>query len=126
MVPHSGFPHPPPSPQVAHGGGVLRGLDLVSEKWGDTILTGFCVWPAAQVVNFMLVPLRWRVMFFNVVSFGWNSWLAWQVRIHVSSAGGVVAGKVHEMDEMDEMGKADKADLRDAGVVGSGGGTAVT
>lgn len=64
---------------VAHGEGLKVGWSTVETKLYDTILTGFTVWPAAQFINFYLVPLRWRVLFFNGVSLVWNSYLAWTV-----------------------------------------------
>jgi hypothetical protein len=64
---------------LAHGEGLAKGATMVEAKLYDTILAGFAVWPAAQVVNFYFVPLHWRVLFFNGVSLVWNSYLAWTV-----------------------------------------------
>jgi len=80
---------------IAHGEGLDRGIETVQSKLVQTTLTGFCIWPAAQLVNFYLVPLHWRVLFFNTVSLFWNSWLAWSVSEHLSSSQHKTLGKDH-------------------------------
>ncbi len=35
------------------------------------------LWPAAQIVNFYLIPLKFRVNFANIVSLFWNTYVAW-------------------------------------------------
>jgi len=79
-----------------HGEGLVCGLETVNAKLGDTILTGFLVWPAAQVISFNYVPLHWRVLMFNSVSLCWNSYLAWSVRRHVTGEAACAADEVGE------------------------------
>ena len=42
------------------------------------MLLGFYkLWPAAQVVNFYVIPLKFRVNFSNIVSLFWNTYVSW-------------------------------------------------
>ena len=68
---------------VAHGKGVNEGLKTVETKLPSTVLTGFMVWPPVQLLSFWFVPLHWRVFVFNSVSLCWNTWLNWQVSLHL-------------------------------------------
>lgn len=45
--------------------------------WWPALKTNWLVWPAVQTVNFTFLPLQYRVLFANVVSIGWNSYLSW-------------------------------------------------
>jgi hypothetical protein len=38
------------------------------------ILAGAVIWPPAQMVNFFFVPLPYRVLFINLVGFGWSTY----------------------------------------------------
>ena len=38
------------------------------------IIAGAIVWPPAQMVNFLYVPLPYRVLFINVVGLGWSTY----------------------------------------------------
>ena len=42
------------------------------------MLLGFYkLWPAAQLVNFYVIPLKFRVNFSNIVSLFWNTYVSW-------------------------------------------------
>lgn len=42
------------------------------------MLLGFYkLWPAAQLVNFYIIPLKFRVNFSNIVSLFWNTYVSW-------------------------------------------------
>lgn len=45
--------------------------------WWPALKTNWMVWPFVQVINFTFLPLQHRVLFANVVSIGWNSYLSW-------------------------------------------------
>ena len=44
----------------------------------EMLQTSYMVWIPAQVFNFLLLPLPYRVLFCNVVGLGWNSYIAYQ------------------------------------------------
>jgi len=43
----------------------------------DIMEANYKLWPAAQLLNFSFVPSAHRVLFVNLVSIGWNTFLAW-------------------------------------------------
>ena len=42
-----------------------------------TMLRSWRVWPLAQVVNLSVVPPELRVLFANMIGFGWSIYLSW-------------------------------------------------
>jgi protein Mpv17 len=46
--------------------------DTVREGFVPTLESNYKIWPAAQLVNFYLVPLRFRVVFSNAVGLVFN------------------------------------------------------
>ncbi|KAJ1801180.1 hypothetical protein LPJ59_000504 [Coemansia sp. RSA 2399] len=66
------------------GMGVLEGqgpkdlLERIRLQYPKVLLAGYVLWPAAQLVNFSLVPLSYRVPFGSVVSLFWNTYLSWE------------------------------------------------
>jgi protein Mpv17 len=72
------------SPVFASGLFLSRGLiagEDVQTIWTKTkadftrvLLAGATIWPPAQMVNFFFVPLPYRVLFMNMVGFGWSTY----------------------------------------------------
>jgi len=64
--------------------GILQGHKLtdiktkVENEWADIVLTGWKIWPAAQVINFYFVPFLIRPLFAACVALIWNTFLAWK------------------------------------------------
>jgi protein Mpv17 len=52
------------------------GVRRIQVGWKDAVLTNYSIWPAAQLVNFGLVPPHLRVLFANMVGVVWNSYLS--------------------------------------------------
>ncbi|KAH7001684.1 putative integral membrane protein, Mpv17/PMP22 family [Ilyonectria destructans] len=56
------------------GASVKERLD---KTYWPALSTNWMVWPFVQMINFTFLPLQHRVLFANVVSIGWNSYLSW-------------------------------------------------
>lgn len=49
---------------------------VIHDKLFGLVLAGWHIWPAVAIVNFLWVPVRWRVLVGSVVGFGWNIFLS--------------------------------------------------
>lgn len=50
--------------------------DSLKLKYIPTVVANWSVWPIFQYVNFMLVPLRYRLLAVNLMSILWNTFLS--------------------------------------------------
>ena len=48
----------------------------LQQKWLTVLTSSWCFWPWANMVNFSLVPLQFRLLFSNGMSLGWNTYLS--------------------------------------------------
>jgi hypothetical protein len=53
-----------------------RALPEIQEKLWPTTQTGWRLWPAAQAVNFFMVPVQYRIVFINLVAIVWTTILS--------------------------------------------------
>ncbi|OAQ98812.1 hypothetical protein LLEC1_01923 [Akanthomyces lecanii] len=51
--------------------------ERLQKTWWPALQTNWMVWPFVQTINFAFLPLQYRVLFANVISIGWNSYLSW-------------------------------------------------
>jgi protein Mpv17 len=49
-----------------------RAAKDVTEKLWPTTLASWRLWPAAQALNFVMVPPQFRIIFINVVAIAWT------------------------------------------------------
>lgn len=59
---------------------VLEGTppqEKLEKNYTTALTSNYMLWPFVQMVNFKLVPLHHRVLFVNVISIGWNSYLSY-------------------------------------------------
>lgn len=59
---------------VLEGGSPKEKLE---KNYTNALTANYMLWPAAQMVNFSVIPLEHRVLFVNLVSIGWNSYLSY-------------------------------------------------
>ena len=51
-------------------------VEEMGRSWLPTYIVDWTVWPAAQLINFMFVPSRFRVLYVSVCTLGWNVYLS--------------------------------------------------
>lgn len=61
-------------------GGSFEDLkEKLKERYVETLLTSYKLWPAVQIVNFTIVPFQYRVGVVQLVAVLWNTYLSWQI-----------------------------------------------
>ncbi|KAM3856581.1 mpv17-like protein 2 [Vipera latastei] len=62
---------------LLQGHSLADGIDEFRDKFWDYYLAELAVWPAAQTFNFLYLPSKYRVLFVNVMTLGWNVYLSY-------------------------------------------------
>ncbi|KAK9452987.1 hypothetical protein V1511DRAFT_463408 [Dipodascopsis uninucleata] len=58
------------------GGGRKLLVRKLGSLYVPTLKSNFMVWPAAQIINFRLVPLHFQLPFAATIGIFWNTWLS--------------------------------------------------
>lgn len=53
-------------------------VEKLKRDFRPMLVTSYCVWPAVQLANFYVLPLRHRVLAINFVCLFWNAYVAWK------------------------------------------------
>mmetsp|Transcript_14019 Transcript_14019/g.21877 ORF Transcript_14019/g.21877 Transcript_14019/m.21877 type:complete len:261 (-) Transcript_14019:61-843(-) len=53
-------------------------LPRLKEDVPDTLIANWSLWAPAMMINFRFVPLKFQVLFSNLVGFVWNAYLSWK------------------------------------------------
>ncbi|KAI8467297.1 MAG: hypothetical protein J3K34DRAFT_523829 [Monoraphidium minutum] len=64
----------------------------VQAKLLPTLIANWCLWPAAQLVNFAFVPLELRILYVNAVSVAWTAYIS-------TVASGAAAGEQQQQQQ---------------------------
>ncbi|CEO97848.1 unnamed protein product (mitochondrion) [Plasmodiophora brassicae] len=54
----------------------------IQDRFVDTMLVNYAVWPIAIAVNFAVVPVRYQVLWTNTVGLAYNTFLSQQQHAH--------------------------------------------
>lgn len=62
---------------IMEGSGIEGIKDKLSTRLVKTVLGAWKFWPAANIINFGLIPLEFRVLYMNVLSIFWSFYLTY-------------------------------------------------
>ena len=64
------------------GKGIKAGGDNLKNKFWYSLKYNWLLWPAANAINFGIIPLKFQVLYFNFVSLFWNMFLSYAQNVY--------------------------------------------
>ena len=61
---------------ILEGGGSKDIVAKLRDSYVNALLASFRFWPCANIINFSLVPVEYRVLYNNILSLFWNGYLS--------------------------------------------------
>jgi len=65
-----------PAINFVQGKSMASALEDLKSKYVETMKVNYYIWPAANLVNFMFVPIQYQVLWANLISLVYNAALS--------------------------------------------------
>ena len=70
--------------------------EMLQERYVQTLITNYKIWPLAQTLNFTFVPIQYCVGFVQIVAIFWNAYLSWMANKSSPDAAALTVKKPFE------------------------------